>query len=478
MSFSKLAINSGKWVTLSTIIQTGIQFAQIAILARFLDSSDFGIVAMSNVFIAFFLTFADLGFSNSIIHKQETDQRILSTVYYVNILLGVSMFIIVYFASPLVVAFYNEPRLSKVINVTAFIFLFIYLGSIPAILLKKELRFKSIAIIDITGNAVGFLLMIFLAYKGYKELSIVYGGLVTHAIRTILEIYYGRHLFTPKLHFKIKEIKAHLKFGMFNLGETFVGFVQSNWDNIIIGKILGPKYLGIYTLAMQLGYYPISKLNPLILQVAYPLIAKIKDDEAILKRTYLKILDILSYFNYPLLAGLYITVESVVPLVYGPGWSETFPLVRIFIFVSAFSCLAHPLFTIAYSKGKPNYLFYLSIVTLVIKIPLVFVLGKYWHITGVAIGILITNIISLILNFKMVNYLIGDFIEEFLKNIIKPIFFCLIMVFVIYIYKSLIGYEGIYHTVTQVLIGGVIYISLTLKYKYSLKDILEVRKSL
>lgn len=478
MSIKKKAINSGKWITFSTIFQTILQFIQIAVLARLLDSTAFGIVAMSGIFISFFTIFADLGFSNSIIHKQETDKKILATVYFVNVILGITMFLLIHLFSPLIVSFYKEARLGKVVNTNAIIFLFIYFGSVQAILLKKELRFKMIALIDIIGNAVGFPVTIYFAYNGYAELSLVYGGIVIHAVRTCLEIYFGRDLFLPQFAFKIREIKDHLKFGMFNLGESFVSFIQSNWDNIIIGKILGAKYLGYYTLALQLGYYPVSKLNPLILQVAYPIIAKLKDDAIAFKNTYIKILDILSFFNYPLLAGLYVTVESVVPLVYGPGWEPTFPLIKIFVFVSCLSCITHPLFTIAYSKGKPKYLFYLGIITLAIKIPLVYFLSQYWNVTGVALALLITGLVNLILNLFIVHSLIGDFITLFLKNLIKPVLFCLLMVAAVTAYKMLFGHAGLLNTIIEITLGGIIYLLCTLKFKYSLSEIMEIRRSL
>ncbi|MES2426939.1 MAG: MOP flippase family protein [Bacteroidota bacterium] len=477
MSIKSKAINSGKWVTISTVVQTLIQFAQIAVLARLLDSTTFGIVGMSAIFIAFFSMLGDLGFTNSIIHKQETDQSILSTVYFVNILLGLVMFLLICLLCPLVVSFYHEPRLYKVITRTALVFLITSLGSIYSILLKKEVRFKEIAIIDISGNGLGFPVTVFLAYKGFAELALVYGGLVSHSTRTLLEIYFGRDLLRPKLYFKIREIKDHLKFGMYNFGEAFFNFIQGNWDNIIIGKILGARYLGIYTLALQLGYYPISKLNPLILRVAYPLIAKLKDDVESMKRTYLKILDILSYFNYPLLAGLFITVESIVPLVYGPHWQETFPLIKIFVFVGAASCLSQPLFTIAYSKGKPQYLFYLTIVSLTVKVILVYVLGKYWSVVGVALALLFTELISLTINFFIVHFLIGNFFKEFLRNLFKPVAFCLALIIGVYFYKLFFGYVGIYNTIAEIAIGGAIYIILTFSFKYTFADVKDLKRS-
>ena len=202
-----------------------------------------------------------------------------------------------------------------------------------------------------------------------------------------------------------------------------------------------------------------------------------KDDAEELKKSYLQILDMVSYFNIPLLVGLYITADSVVPLLYGSGWEETIPLIRIFVFVSIFFCLSHPLFTLAFTKGKPNLLFYINLATLIVKVPLLYLLGNKWQVTGIAFAFLISTIINLIINFYVVHYLIGNFFGSFLKNIAKPLSFGLLMVGAISLYKYFVGSEGVIHTVIEIIIGGGIYLLLTFKYKMSLKEILAYRKS-
>lgn len=478
MSLKLKAINSGKWLTVSTVFQAIVQFVQVAVLARMLDPVVFGIIAISNLIIAFFGVFANLGFTNSIIHKQESDRHILSTVYFINILLGFVLFALVQVASPYIVSFYNEPRLVKVIGHSSIVFLFVYFGSVHTVLLKKELKFKYIALIDIIGNLCGSIVTVFLAFRGFEELSLVYGGLVMHGLRTILEVYFGHHLFKPIWYFKIGDVKDHIKFGLYNMGENFVNYFQSNWDNMIIGKVVGPKYLGIYSLAMQLAVYPLIKLNPLILQVVYPVIAKVKDDAMLFKRTYLKVVDILTYVNFPLLAGLYVTVESVVPLFYGPGWEETFPLVEIFVFVSAISCMTHPLFTLAYSKGKPKYMFYLNLINFAIKVPMVYLFGRTWGIIGVAYALLISGSIHLVLNFILTEVLIGDYLRALMRNLMKPLIFCAIMIAVVQGYKHWVGYEGWGHAITEICLGGLVYLVLTFMFKYSLSDLKELKKAL
>ncbi|WP_419800597.1 MOP flippase family protein [Mucilaginibacter sp.] len=478
MSNQKKAVKSVSWVTFSTILQTALQFLQISILARLLSPADFGIVAISNTVIIFFSLFANLGFSNAIISKQETNKKTLSSIFFLGIFLGTIIFLLVYISSPLIVSFYHEIRLAKVIQLASCIFLITSFGTVFSAMLQKELNFKSIAITDIAGYIIGVSLTIFLAYHGFKELSLVYGGLATDFCKTVLQVILGRKFFWPNLHFSFSEIKAHLRFGVFNFGEGIVGFIQSNWDNIIIGRLLGAKVLGYYTLAYQLAIFPVIKINPIILQVAFPLIARMKENPSELKKYYLKILDLISYFNLPLLAGLYITAESVVPLIYGPGWAPTFPLIKIFVFVSVFSCLSHPLFTLVYTKGRPNLLFYLNLITLIVKVPLVYYLGKYWNVTGIATAFLLATMVNTILNFFIVQYLIGNYLKDFLANFYKPVLFCVLMVLVVYFYKGFIGYSGLLNTTAEIVIGGFIYLLLTIFFKYSIVEIKNFKRTI
>ncbi|GAB3542048.1 MOP flippase family protein [Spirosoma fluminis] len=478
MSNTSKAMNGGKWITAASVVSTLFQFVQVAILARLLSPTDFGIVSISNLIIAFFQIFSNLGFSNSIIYKQESDRNVLSTLYFLNLLVGFFMYAAIHVSSPYIISFYHEPKLAGVLNLSSYYFLIAYFGQLYLFLLEKELKFKSVAIIDIVGTVIGSATTITLAYGNYHELALIIGSLTMQTVKTILQIVFGFKFFFPAAYFNLREAKEHLRFGIFNLGDGLIGFVHSNADNIFIGGMLGVKLLGYYTIAYQLAVYPTTKLNPIILQVAYPILAKMKNNTAGLQKAYLKILDFISYCNLPLLAGLFITADSVVPLVYGPGWEQTIELIRIFVFVGIFSCLSHPLFTLAFTKGKPNLLFYLNLGTLVVKIPLVYWLGTYWHVTGIAVAFLLTTLFNLLANFVIVHYLVGNFMRDFLRNIAKPVLFCLIMVAVVFVYKTFIGYTGLLNTLFEVALGGITYALLTLMYKLSLNELKAYRQAL
>lgn len=478
MSNASKAMNGGKWITIATVISTLFQFVQVAILARLLSPADFGIVSISNLIIAFFQIFANLGFSNSIIYKQESDRRVLSTLYFLNLIVGVFIFVVIYLSTPYIITFYSEPKLERVVKLASYYFLIVYFGQLYLFLLEKELRFRSVAIIDIAGTVIGSSVTITLAYSGFEELSLIIGSLVMQTVKTGLQVLFGVKFFIPTWFFSLRDIKEHLRFGLFNLGDGLLGFVQSNADTIFIGGMLGVKMLGYYTIAVQLAIFPIGKLNPIILQVAYPILAKMKDNHENLKQSYLKILDFISYCNLPLLAGLYITADSVVPLFYGPGWEQTIELIKIFVFVGAFTCLSHPLFTLAFTKGKPNLLFYLNLGTLIIKLPLVYLLGSYYQVTGIAVAFLLATFLNLVINFVIVHYLIGDFMAVFMNNLAKPLLFCVIMVGAVALYKTFVGYDGLANTIAEVLVGGTTYVALTLAYKLSFTELKAYRQAL
>lgn len=465
-------------MSISTALSTLFQFGQVAVLARLLEPSVFGIVSVSTLLIAFFNIFANLGFSNSIIYKQEDDQKVLSTIYLLNLSLGLVIGVLVFFSWPLVVAYYKEPRLEAVIKLSSLYFIIVYVGQIYLFLLQKELRFKAVASIDITGTLVGTTTTIGLAYMGFAELALIFGQLAQQTAKSVLQMVYGRRLFAPVWEFDLNLIKDHLRFGLYNVGDGFVGFIQANSDNILVGGMLGVKPLGYYTLASQLAVFPIARLNPIVLQVAYPILARLKGDNEELKKSYLTILDLLSYVNLPLLAGLFITADSVVPLFYGPGWEPTTLLIRIFVFVSIFTFLSNPLFTLAFSKGQPKLLFQLNVITLFIKIPLVYVLAQYGGVVGIAMAFMLATLANMLLNFRIVKRLIGPFVAEFLQLIAKPIVFCLLMVGAIALYKYYVTDISVAHTVVQVLLGGLIYISLTLRFKIPLSELKALRKAL
>lgn len=477
MSNQKAAINGAKWTTTAIAINTGLSFLQLAIIARFLDPSIFGLVSICSMVMNFFHIFANLGFTKSIISIQENDRKILSTIFYASVGIGFIMGLLIFFSSGYVAHYYDEPRLSYVIKISSISFPLIYLGQIYNNLLQKELKFKILATVDVVAGFVGIILTVGLAYKGFQELSIIYSQIFCLAVKTLMYMLFGKKLFSPVFYFKLNEIKDHLRFGMYHIGEGILSFANGNLENIVIGKAIGVKELGLYTVAYQLAVFPVYKLVPIIMQVTYPIMAKIKDDEG-LKRAYVKIIDFITYVNFPLLAGLFITSSTVVVLIYGQDYAGSVPLTRVILFVSIFACINAPASALSSAKNQPQYLFYLNIFTLAIKIPTLYLLSKYFGLMGIVYGYVLNSLIETIFVYLIIEKLVGSFLKQLMNNLIKPLSFCLAMIAVIFLYQQFIGNHGVFHLVAQIIIGVIIYAGFTLKYKMTLEEILTLKKSL
>jgi lipopolysaccharide exporter len=281
-----------------------------------------------------------------------------------------------------------------------------------------------------------------------------------------------------RLYFKLKEIKDHLVFGMYNMGENLVGFVNDNIDNILIGGFLGVKELGYYTIAWQIAVFPTTRLCPVIIQISYPIIAKIKDSLEGLKQAYLKITVFIAYCIIPLLVGLFLMASNVIPLLYGQGWEDTVPLVKIFSVMGILFSFMYSTSPVAYLTGKPNYLFYRNVLLLAVKVPVIYFAARTYGLTGIALAFLATTVVSLVLNFVLVQKMLGSFFIALGKDLIKPILFSIAMAAVILFYKYYVGNTGVINTIVQIALGGLVYAGLTLKYKLSFAEIKNLRQAL
>ena len=305
MSLKQKAITGLKWTSISTVIVTILQLAQLAILARFLDPSAFGLMALVMIVIGFSQAFLDMGISNAIIHKQEITKDQLSTLYWVNVLAGFILFVIVALIAPVVSEFYNEPELTKLILAASLAFLVQPFGQQFMILWQKEMRFSETAKIDIANKLVSLLVSVYLAYKGHGVYALMYGVLAGVITQTSIFLYIGLKEHRPSFVFKIGEIKEFLSFGAYQMGEKTINYISANIDKILIGKFIGMEALGFYNLAWQLIIFPLAKINPVVNKVAFPLYAKVQHDIEKLSSYYTKSLSALFLITVPLLVFMF-----------------------------------------------------------------------------------------------------------------------------------------------------------------------------
>jgi O-antigen/teichoic acid export membrane protein len=158
MSLKQKAIKGIKWTTVSTLTKAIIQLLQLSILARYVEPSAFGLIAIIMVIIGFSQMFMDLGISSAIIHKQNITNEQLSTLYWLNILSAIFVFVLIVFISPFIASFYHESMLTHLIILTSIIIVIQSFGKQFLVLFEKELQFNILAKIDIFSAFNGLIL--------------------------------------------------------------------------------------------------------------------------------------------------------------------------------------------------------------------------------------------------------------------------------------------------------------------------------
>jgi len=358
VSLKAQAITGIKWTTLSTVITTILQLIQLAVLARFLDPSAFGLMALVMVVVGFSQAFLDMGISNAIIHKQEISKDQLSTLYWVNVLAGFALFIVILAISPLVASFYHEPELTMLIILVGITFLIQPFGQQFMVLWQKEMRFSEIAKIDIASKFISLMVSVYFAYEGYGVYALVYGTLAGVVVQTILFLYKGLQEHKPSFVFKISEIKEFLSFGAYQMGERSINYISANIDKILIGKFIGMEALGFYNLAWQLIIFPLSKINPIVNKVAFPLYAKVQYEPIKLSNYYTKSLSALFLITVPLLVFMFFYASEIVYIAYGTGWEVTGNLLSILVIVGLLKAAGNPSWALILAIGRADFCFW------------------------------------------------------------------------------------------------------------------------
>lgn len=402
MSLKKQALSGVKWTTVSMLVVTILQFAQLSILARHLEPADFGLMAIMMVIIGFSQAFQDMGISNAIIQRQDISHTQLSSLYWLNIASGIVLSLIVLAISPLIASFYDEPRITSLMAVLSSVFVLVAVGNQYRVLCQKELNFKAMESINVIASAAALAVAIYFAINGYGVLALVYAMLVQAGLASALFLWVGlRHYHKPSFIYRHSELKGFYGFGLYQMGERSINYISANADKMLIGKLVGINAVGFYNLAWQLIIFPLAKINPIVNKVAFPVYSKVQKDQSALNRYYSFNVKALSLVTMPLLAFLMFFSHEIVRIVFGEGWSNTADLLPALALVGILKALGNPGGAIILALGRADIGFWWNVIwagaivlaltvgltispsthtAVYILIGLSVTLGMFWHV--------------------------------------------------------------------------------------------------
>ncbi|MGG0681622.1 MOP flippase family protein [Bacillus altitudinis] len=426
-SMTNRLLGGAKWTSLSALIITIIQIAQFAFLGNVMSLKEFGLVGMITTVTIFTQILLDLGIGAAIIQKEQTTERQLSTLYWINLLTGILLFCVLILASPLIAAFYARPELEGLLKLLSIMFLIAPIGQQYQYMMQKDLAFKTLSTIETIATIISLIVLLILAFFINPIVAYVVSQVLLQSGKGLMYAAAYWKKWRPAPVFALGEVKEFFSFGAFQLASRLVNRAGSNIDMILIGRFLGAEALGIYSLAYQIVTIPVLKINPIVTRVAFPVFAKSQRDHSRLREGFLSMTNMLALISFPLLIGLAAVSDSFIEVVFGEKWLVAVPVLNILCIVGLLRVLMNPNGSILLAKGRADLAFYWDTGMLI-----VYGCALY---AGVHTGSLLTvawvysgvSLLNFIVGRWLMAYVIQLDMKMYIKSLVKPAVMTLLM---------------------------------------------------
>ena len=404
-SLKQKAAASMVWTAFSKYSHMAIQFVSGIILARLLTPYDYGCIGMLSIFMVLAEAFIDGGFGSALIQKKNPTQEDYSTIFFWNIGVAVVMYAILFFCAPAIARFYDIPLLCSVLRVQALV-LFIYaFNIIQKNQLRKNLNFKTLAIVSVSTSLLALGITIYMAYNGFGVWALVTQNLIVAAIPAIVYWFYMK--WRPIWTFSWKSFKELFGFGFYMFLTHLVNRFCSKLTGLLIGKVYSPTTLGYYSKATGTEHLASNSISSIMTQVTYPLYSKVQDDKEAMANMIKRLTMTIAYITFPMMFILILTAKPIFVLLYSERWLVSVPYFQVLCLVGLSDCLQAVNTQTLAAIGKSKLMFQWILVKR--GVGLVFMIGGlyFFGMKGLLIGTVVYNWFSYFVNIGLVSKYIG-----------------------------------------------------------------------
>ena len=457
------------WVILITIFTRTLGFVSQIVLARLLAPADFGLLAIGLLAINSMGLLRDLGFGAALIYKKDDpDHSAANTAFILLPIVASVLFVLAYLSAPYVALFFDNAAVEPIVRVLALTFVISSFGTVPSMLLEKELEFKKKVLPETVPVAGYACVTIWLALHGYGVWSLVYGQIVSAVLMAVLIWVVSD--WRPTFKFDSGVARELFGYGKHILGASVVIFLITNIDDAIVGRMLGMEALGFYTLAYTISNLPATQITHLVGRVMFPAYSKLQDDRDALRRAYLKTLKYVSMLSIPAAFGIFVIAPDFVSVVLGEKWMPAVPAVQVLCFYGLLRSLGATTGPVIQAVGKPKVISTITLTKFIILILIIYPLTMKYGIFGTALATTLPAIFSVSLFILCVSKIIGEKFITVIKTLFNPFISSLAMISSILLVKCLIiDISSLLHLILLVLIGSTTYFGVMLLLPNGLK---------
>lgn len=381
----------------------GIQLVCTFVIAQFVAPSEFGLVSMMSIFLAFSTILIDSGFSQALIHEQQVTREDESSIFWFNILLGVVLYGLFWITAPLIADFYNEPQLTVLIRVAFLALIFQSLIVVQQGLLFKSVDFKVVSKISFWAVLLSGIAGIIVSYIRRDVWGLIVQNLSFAVLQTLFFWVYSR--WRPQLLFSMACVRKYLKFSMNLLGSNLLAAITDNLANLFVGKAYNATVLGHYTIANKIPMLSAGTICYGIKRVSYSMMSTFQDDNKQLASYSQRVVGTAFWIMAPVMALMFIFAKPFIGWLFPEEWAPAAVYLRYFCVMGAVFCFSDINQDILLVKGRTDLLFRLDIVRRTLLVVLLVIGIQY----NVEVLLMLLTAYS-ILNALVVSWLAGRLI--------------------------------------------------------------------
>lgn len=414
-----LKVKSAKgfaWNFGGTLLQQGIIFIISIFLARLLTPAEFGLVGMAMAFIAICQVFIDIGFTSALIQRQDNTNLTFSSIFYLNIFLGLLLTLGFYATAPLIGNFYGKPEITKLIKWLSLLFILNSFDLVQIAIFKKKLDFRTLTVRTFVATLVGGAAGIIAAFSGAGAYSLIIQKLFTSVLGSIM--LWTTSEWKPDLRFSFKEVRKLTGYSTYVFLDNTLNSVFDQLDLLMVGKVFNPSVLGYYsratTLKTQVTAYSSSSLTA----VFFPVLSSMQDNDKEFARLYFKVISVIAFTSYALTGVLCVLGKDVILLLFGQKWLPSVPIFQVLILMACNPPINSMMKNAYYSKGKSKENFQIGLVRKALRVvPLIIMV--YFGLFAFTIAFVIINYMITVLNVYFLNRFTGLSYREHFKKIFE-----------------------------------------------------------
>ena len=456
---SSAALRGAIWSAINSFVPTLLNSIVFIVTSRYLLPHDFGIIALAVSVISLISALAPAALGEALIQQLHIRKSHLDTVFW--ICTGFSLFLygLLVALAPIIATKIGQQTVAVFLPVIGLKLLFDLLAVVPNALIARAMTFRLIAMRTIIATIISSAICISLLIYGYGIWALAFSQLTVSAVSCIVAFLGAK--WKPGLEYSNKALSDLFKYGLFASGNNFLQVM--NLDQLIIGSVLGPAALGIFNFSRRLFQILNDVIAGALTSVSHALLSSLQKEKEKMRDAFLFATYGSSIVSFPAFFGLALVAGDVIPMIFGPHWSEAIWPTRWFCLIGLMSCIGVIQSSLIKSQGKSNWWFYYQLFRQILTILTILLLlnkGINVIVMVIALQTVLFWPVTLVMVSKIINLKVSSYFRQFLEPLSASILMVIAVLVTAYYMQEI---SPIARLLAEMLVGGGVY-SVTIFY--------------